>query len=265
MRACVAKNLIGLYMDFDGDFPCVQQFLQIPLGKLGRMKNIARSSLVTLPLFVQDQVKYKAHLEQIGRLNGIMVCPSPPPSIPGYRKRSMRRGKTRIKNASKRTKKRGGEESTPCEQREANQQRSLTGIRAASAKLLSAIPSDFVTDMWYVAHGNGPKATTLSHHSHSRNGSEDSNLACTRRNTDSATRAGKLSRPHTSPSVFTGVSSDYFHRSSGDVDAARNTGGGELVRCTRDWPVANKRGRGTTVETIKRLPPLSNIEKTTGT
>lgn len=36
------------------------------------MKNIARSALVTLPRFVQDQDKYKATLRQIGRLNGIL-------------------------------------------------------------------------------------------------------------------------------------------------------------------------------------------------
>lgn len=47
-------------------------FSQVPLSKLDRVKNIARSSLVTLPKFVQDQGKYKAILKQIGRLNGIL-------------------------------------------------------------------------------------------------------------------------------------------------------------------------------------------------
>lgn len=45
---------------------------QVPLSKLDRVKNIARSSLVTLPKFAQDQAKYKAMLRQIGRLNGIL-------------------------------------------------------------------------------------------------------------------------------------------------------------------------------------------------
>ncbi|CAM9114326.1 unnamed protein product, partial [Hapterophycus canaliculatus] len=43
---------------------------KVPLSKLDRVKNIARSSLVTLPKFVQDQQMYKAVLRQIGRLNG---------------------------------------------------------------------------------------------------------------------------------------------------------------------------------------------------
>lgn len=46
--------------------------LQVPLCKLDRVKNIARSSLVTLPKFIADQQKYKAMLRQIGRLNGIL-------------------------------------------------------------------------------------------------------------------------------------------------------------------------------------------------
>lgn len=52
----------------DQTAPC----FQVPLSKLDRVKNIARSSLVTLPKFVQDQQKYKAILRQIGRLNGIL-------------------------------------------------------------------------------------------------------------------------------------------------------------------------------------------------
>lgn len=67
---------------------------QVPLSKLGRIKNIVRSSLVTLPLFVQDQVKYKTILEQIGRLNGI-IRPSPLQPTPGSRRRATRRVKTR--------------------------------------------------------------------------------------------------------------------------------------------------------------------------
>lgn len=49
----------------------------MPLTKLARAKNIARSSLVTLPIFVQDQAKYKAMLQSIGRLNGIIKDNSP--------------------------------------------------------------------------------------------------------------------------------------------------------------------------------------------
>lgn len=42
------------------------------MSKLDRVKNIVRSSLVTLPGFVQDQAKYKGILRQIGLLNGII-------------------------------------------------------------------------------------------------------------------------------------------------------------------------------------------------
>lgn len=45
---------------------------QVPLSKLGRVKNMVRPSLVTLPRFVRDQAKYKATLRQIARLNGIL-------------------------------------------------------------------------------------------------------------------------------------------------------------------------------------------------
>lgn len=239
---------------------------QIPLSKLARMKNIARSSLVTLPLFVQDQAKYKACLEQIGRLNGIIVCPSPPPSISGHQKRSMRRGKTRIKKASTKRKKKGGEEgSTPCEQRKAKQQHSLTELGAASTEMPSATSSDFITENWCVTHSDDPMATAFPHHLQRWNHSEDSTLACIRRTTDSATHAVNLSRPHTSPSIFTGVSSDHYHRSRGDVDTPRDAGCSGLVLRTRGWPGGSEWGRGRVVPTIKRLPSLPNIEKTTGT
>lgn len=45
---------------------------QVPLSKLSKVKNIARTSLVTLPRFLQDQAKYKNTLKQIGHLNGII-------------------------------------------------------------------------------------------------------------------------------------------------------------------------------------------------
>lgn len=48
------------------------QTIQVPLSKLERVRHIVRSSLVTLPRFVQDQAKYKAILKQIGHLNGIL-------------------------------------------------------------------------------------------------------------------------------------------------------------------------------------------------
>ncbi|CAM9521427.1 unnamed protein product, partial [Discosporangium mesarthrocarpum] len=44
---------------------------RVPLGKLGRIKNLVRPSLVTLPRFVKDQDSYKAILRRVGELNGI--------------------------------------------------------------------------------------------------------------------------------------------------------------------------------------------------
>lgn len=58
----------------------------MPLSKLARVKNIARSSLVTLPKFLQVQAKYKDTLKQIGRLNVII---SETPSRPLINQRTV--------------------------------------------------------------------------------------------------------------------------------------------------------------------------------
>lgn len=63
----VLSSSLHIEFSFSNDHPH-----QVPLSKLGRVKNIARSSLVTLPRFVRDQAKYKAILRQVGRLNGIL-------------------------------------------------------------------------------------------------------------------------------------------------------------------------------------------------
>lgn len=72
------------------------------MSKLDRVKNIARSSLVTLPKFVQDQVKYKAMLRQIGRLNGILPDDAHP--APGLKQTTRRRRTKSLSPRKRRTK-----------------------------------------------------------------------------------------------------------------------------------------------------------------
>lgn len=64
---------------------------QVPLSKLARVKNIVRTSLVTLPRFVQDQEKYRATLKQIGQLNGIISQGPTDTPLPTQPRKRLRR------------------------------------------------------------------------------------------------------------------------------------------------------------------------------